>query len=261
MKANTNRSGRFNFDAIAEAYDDARLAVPADLVADVTALVGFAPGQRALEVGAGTGQLTSGLLTSGWDVTAVEPGARMRDMLLTKFGSALRLAGAPFEEFEPDGSFDTVWSANAFHWIDPAVSYARAADALRPDGHLVLVWTFTMAEDSVQKRLNDEVYTAGWPGLVRVPDGSATTDMLVEQGAAELVASGRFSEPEIRRRTYRHQLSADDYARLQLTFGDMTDLTASDRVSLVEGIRSVASEIAVLNVTYASVARRAAETG
>ena len=256
MKANTNRAGRFNFDLIADAYDDARLLVPADLIADVSAAAGFRAGQRALEVGAGTGQLTSGLVAHGWDVTAVEPGAHMRDLLAAKFGTRVALSGEPFEEYAPDGLFDTVWSANAFHWVDPAVSYAKAADVLRPHGRLVLVWTFTMATDAMQAQLNDEVFATDWPGLVRVPDGAATTDTLVEQGAAEWFASSRFTEPEVRRRTYRHQFSAEQYANLQLTFGDMTALTPADRASLVDGIRAVAADFTVLNVTYASVATK-----
>lgn len=256
MKANTDRSGRFNFDSIAEAYDDSRFGIPGDLVADVTAAVGFRAGQRALEVGAGTGQLTSGLVAHGWNVTAVEPGPRMRDLLAAKFGGRVALVGEPFEELEPDGSFDTVWSANAFHWVDPAVSYANAADALRPGGHLVLVWTFTAAEDAVQTRLNEEVFAADWPGLVRVVDNAASIGTLMEHGAAELFASGRFTEPEIRRRTYRHQLCAEEYAKLLLTFADMTQSTSADRASLVDGIRSVASEFTVLDITYASVASK-----
>lgn len=256
MKANTNRDGRFNFDSIADAYDHARLSVPADLVSDVSVAVDFRPGQRALEVGAGTGQLTSGLVAHGWDVTAVEPGVQMRDLLAAKFGGRVELVVEPFEEFEPDGLFDTVWSANAFHWVDPAVSYAKAADALLPHGRMVLVWTFTMAEDTVQERLNREVFAADWPGLVRVPDGATTTDTLVEQGMAEWFATGLFTAPEIRRRTYRHQLSAERYAKLQMTFGDMTELTSADRASLVEGIGSVACELTVLNVTYACVAAK-----
>jgi len=256
MKANTNRAGRFNFDAIAAAYDDARLPVPADLIADVSSAAGFRAGRRALEVGAGTGQLTSGLVGHGWDVTAVEPGPRMRDLLAARFGTGVELVGEPFEEYEPAGLFDTVWSANAFHWVDPAVSYAKAADILGPDGRLVLVWTFTMAEDAVQAQLNDQVFATDWPGLVRPPDGTATTDTLVEQGATEWFACGRFTEPEVRRRTYRHRFSAEQYANLQLTFGDMTALTPADRASLVDGIRAVAADLTVLNVTYASVAMK-----
>jgi len=185
----------------------------------VSSAAGFRAGQRALEVG-GTGQLTSGLVEHGWDVTAVEPGPRMRDLLASTFDSRITLVGEPFEEYEPVGLFDTVWSANAFHWVDPAVSYAKAADIPGPDGRLVLVWTFTMATDAVQAQLNDQVFATDWPGVVRPPDGTATTDALVEQGAAEWFASGRFTEPEVRRHKYRHRFSAEQYANLQLTFGD-----------------------------------------
>jgi SAM-dependent methyltransferase len=261
MQANTNRAGRFNFDSIAGAYDEARLSIPVELIADASAAAGFRAGGRALEVGAGTGQLTVGLLDQGWDVTAIEPGARMRDLLADKLGAGVLLLADPFEDFEPDGSYDTVWSANAFHWVDPAVSYDKAADAMRPAGRLVLVWTFTMAADDVQERLNEEVFRADWPGLVRETDGASSTDVLVGAGADECAASGRFDRPEIRRRTYHHQLSADQYTKLQLTFGDMTALTAADRASLAAGIRSVAAEFAVLNVAYTCVAARTRPSG
>lgn len=150
MKANTNRACRFNFDSIA----------------DVSAAAGFRAGERTRGWGPGRGQLTSGLVEHGWDVTAVEPGPRMRDLLASKFDSRITLVGEPFEEYEPVGLFDTVWSANAFHWVDPAVSYAKAADIPEPDGRLVLVWTFTMATDAVQAQLNDQVFATDWPGVV-----------------------------------------------------------------------------------------------
>jgi len=48
MKANTNRDGRFNFDAIADAYEDARLIIPTDLIADISSVAGFrAPKPRS----------------------------------------------------------------------------------------------------------------------------------------------------------------------------------------------------------------------
>ena len=46
-----------------------------------------------------------------------------------------------FEEIAlPRGAFALVYSATAWHWIDPARGYARAHDALVPGGTLALFW-------------------------------------------------------------------------------------------------------------------------
>jgi SAM-dependent methyltransferase len=47
-----------------------------------------------------------------------------------------------FETWQPPGgaTFDLVFAATAWHWIDPAVKYRRAWELLRPGGHLAF-WT------------------------------------------------------------------------------------------------------------------------
>jgi hypothetical protein len=45
-----------------------------------------------------------------------------------------------FEASEEElGSYDAVVSATAFHWIDPALGFAKAASLLPPHGHLALL--------------------------------------------------------------------------------------------------------------------------
>jgi SAM-dependent methyltransferase len=39
----------------------------------------------------------------------------------------------------PERIFDAVFSTTAFHWVDPAVGWAKAARALRPGGMLALI--------------------------------------------------------------------------------------------------------------------------
>ncbi|MEA3055967.1 MAG: hypothetical protein QOD30_1399, partial [Actinomycetota bacterium] len=61
---------RETFDTVAEQYERARPLYPDELVASI-------PGQRILEIGCGTGQLTRALLARGFDVTCVESGPHM----------------------------------------------------------------------------------------------------------------------------------------------------------------------------------------
>jgi hypothetical protein len=47
---------------------------------------------------------------------------------------------ARFEDWTPDGEpYAMVFAATAWHWVDPALRYRRAAAALGPGGHLA-VW-------------------------------------------------------------------------------------------------------------------------
>jgi SAM-dependent methyltransferase len=137
------------FDERAEEYDRVRPRYPRALVARACELAGLASGDEVLEVGCGSGQLTRDLVARGLHVVAVEPGRR----LLSLAERNLRGAGsvdfvrARFEEARLSrGRFQAVFSAAAFHWIDPKVSWRKAAEVLAPDGTLALIQHFGLAD-------------------------------------------------------------------------------------------------------------------
>ncbi|HEV3033218.1 MAG TPA: class I SAM-dependent methyltransferase [Solirubrobacteraceae bacterium] len=131
------------FDEVAEDYDRHRPTYP-DVLVD-RACEGIGPGAAVLEIGCGTGQLTRSLLARGLRVTAVEPGqqliARARDRL-NGVGD-VQFVNARLEDASlPRAHYSAVFSASAIHWIDPEVSWRRAADALVDGGSLALVSYF-----------------------------------------------------------------------------------------------------------------------
>jgi SAM-dependent methyltransferase len=102
-----------------------------------------------LEVGCGSGQLTRGLLARGLHVTALEPGTNLIALARQNLEGAGRVefVNARFEDAVlPRGQFQAVFSASAFHWIDPEVSWQKAADVLVPGGTLALVQYFGLEE-------------------------------------------------------------------------------------------------------------------
>ncbi|MGN6565393.1 MAG: class I SAM-dependent methyltransferase [Thermomicrobiales bacterium] len=139
---------RATFDEAAELYDRARPGYPAALFADLAGLTGIGPGCRVLEIGCGTGQATVPLAEYGGEITCVELGAGMAAVARRKLARFpnVRVVVSAFEGWPlPAQPFDTIVSAAAFHWLDPAVRVAKAAVALRPGGALATVATHHIA--------------------------------------------------------------------------------------------------------------------
>jgi ubiquinone/menaquinone biosynthesis C-methylase UbiE len=130
------------FDQVADAYDAVRSGYPDRLVDLAVERGGLTPGSRVVEIGSGTGKLTASLVARGLVVDAVEPGANMTAAARRRIGDAADVTFhlARFEDVElPEKAFSAVFSATAFHWVDPGVGWAKAAALLEPGGLLAFL--------------------------------------------------------------------------------------------------------------------------
>ena len=130
------------FDEIAAEYDRHRPVYPDELIDRACQVAGISNGDPVLEVGCGSGQLTRGLLARGLHVTALEPGPSLIALARQNLQGAgeIEFVNARFEDAPlPRERFAAVFSASAFHWIDPKVSWRKTADVLVPGGTLALI--------------------------------------------------------------------------------------------------------------------------
>ena len=137
------------FDEIAAEYDRRRPTYPGDLIDQACQVAGIRPGDRVLEVGCGSGQLTRGLVDRGLNVTAIEPGKSLMALARNNLEGAgeVEFVNAQFEDaLLPREQFQAVFSASAFHWVDPEVGWQKAADVLVPGGTLALIQYFGLEE-------------------------------------------------------------------------------------------------------------------
>jgi SAM-dependent methyltransferase len=157
------------FDTVAREYDAHRPTYPDELVD--RACGDLAPGDSVLEVGCGTGQLTRSLVSRGFHVTAIDPGDRLLRLAAEQV-HGVDFVNATFEAAELcDGAFHAVFSASAFHWVDPDVGWSRAAATLCHGGTLALLQHCGVIADDDQaalmqmlRRVAPEV-GATWPRL------------------------------------------------------------------------------------------------
>ncbi len=150
-------AARTAFDGVADTYDRARPGYPEALFADLRS-TGLLPGSTALEIGCGTGQATRQLAEVAADVWCVELGPTLAERArehLADLRHVHVLVGS-FEEIElPLGQFDLVFSATAFHWVDPSVGFERAASILKPSGTLALATNAHVAGGTQVEILDD----------------------------------------------------------------------------------------------------------
>jgi SAM-dependent methyltransferase len=125
-----------SFGSEAAAYERGRPSYPPEAIDWL-----LPPGARdVLDLGAGTGKLTTRLVERGLDVVAVDPLAEMLELLSSALPDTPALLGTAEQIPLPDNSVDAVLVAQAWHWFDPQQAVAEVARVLRPGGRLGLVW-------------------------------------------------------------------------------------------------------------------------
>ncbi|WP_438484702.1 class I SAM-dependent methyltransferase [Streptomyces sp. S186] len=152
----STRSRRHIFGDDAEQYDTARPGYPPQLTQDVLDFASLAAAEAALEVGAGTGKATLPFARSGVAVTCVEPDVRMARVLRRRCAELPRVTieVADFEAWRPARRYGLLYCAQAWHWVDPAVRWARARAALSPGGAIALFWNhWTLDSGELAERL------------------------------------------------------------------------------------------------------------
>jgi SAM-dependent methyltransferase len=126
-----------SFGAVARAYAEHR---PDYAPAAIAWLLDQAPGRDVLDLGAGTGPLSAGLVAAGAHVTAVEPDLAMLTELRARVPEATALAGAAEAIPLADASVDLVTAGTAYHWFDPDRALPEIARVLRPGGRLAVLY-------------------------------------------------------------------------------------------------------------------------
>jgi SAM-dependent methyltransferase len=123
----------------AETYDRGRPLYGIEVARLLIERLGMAPGEPALELGAGTGQLSRALLEAGLELIAVEPLAGTRALLARAIGEQRARAGTAEQIPLPDDSVAAVFAADSFHWFDEARAVPEIRRVLRPRGGVAIL--------------------------------------------------------------------------------------------------------------------------
>lgn len=219
----TRTARAISFGAVARAYAEHRPGYPAEAV---RWLVGARPGV-VLELGAGTGALTSGVLALGGEVreiVASDPSPLMLAELRARVPTAHALvASAEHIPLRP-ASVDLVLAGQALHWFDLDAALPEIARVLRPGGTLAVIRNTADRAVPWVRRLF---------ALMGMPDSLPDLDPLTSTDLFTTVESRRFRHWQrmgraemlglVATQSRVSVLSAPEHARLDVQVGELYD--------------------------------------
>jgi SAM-dependent methyltransferase len=230
---------RATFDQDAEAYDRSRPVAPDDVFDEVMQRASLSAGSTVVEIGPGTGQATRHLAARGLQVVAVELGPHLAERARANLAAFpnVSVVTASFESWDPGTAcFDTVFACNSFHWIDRDIRFVKAATVLRPGGHLVVLatpWVVPETADRFWWEVQDDWAAVG----ARFHPSTMHPDLIRDDLAPAVRASGVFDEPTTTRRTFEVTFTAEGYATNLSTQSGVKELPENARAELIAHIR------------------------
>jgi SAM-dependent methyltransferase len=142
---------RTSFNREARLYHETRPRYPQALFDSLIKVTHLQKNARLLEIGPGTGQATEALARRGYLILAVELGPDLAEVAreaLRSYENVEVINGA-FEEVElPSESFDLVYAATSFHWVNPAARFMKPHALLKERGHLAIIDTHHVSDEA-----------------------------------------------------------------------------------------------------------------
>ena len=173
---------------------------------DLLAWVDRRSHMRILDLGCGTGELTAELHRSlaARETLGIDRSPQMLARSAAFAAEGLGFEAADMTAYEPNGSFDLIFSNAALHWLpDHPAFLRRIAGFLAPGGQLAVQ---IPANDDHPSHLTARAVAAEEPFRSVLESTTSTRSVLAPERYAKLLYELGFRPPQVRLQVYVHPL-------------------------------------------------------
>ncbi|MCC5625973.1 class I SAM-dependent methyltransferase [Nostoc sp. CHAB 5715] len=227
------------YSPAAEAYNKARPRYPQDLIEQVVEVAQLSTESKILEVGCGPGTATVAIAPLGCSIICLEPNPDFFQLAQHNCQpySNVEIQNTSFEEWElKPFEFDAVLAASSFHWISPEVGYPKAANALKENGYLILLWNKELQPSYEVYQSLSQVYQVHTPSLDRYED-QKTQEYILRQLGNMAIDSGQFKDLISGQVLSEVTYTVDEYLTLLNTYSPYIKLDQKNKDSLFLELR------------------------
>jgi len=244
------------YSSAVRAYDRTRPSYPQAIINRVLELAQISRDGRILEIGCGSGNATVAFAQMSFSLLCLEPNqdfcwlARQN----CREYSHVEILNTSFEEWSEEAeAFDAILAATAIHWVSPEIAYPKAANALKENGSLILLWNVIPEPSPGRYNSALEIYQTYAPSITAYEDQECQRAKL--KGIEDIVInSGKFIDLVSGWMECQAVYSIDDYLALLSTLSPYLKLEEHSRELLFEHLReSMEQEVEdSINVSYLS---------
>lgn len=228
------------YSPVADAYNKVRPRYPENLIHRVLELVNLSCNATILELGCGPGIATVAFAKRGFLMVCLEPSKeafQFARLNCTQYPH-VEIHNTTFEEWqlEPE-RFNAVLAATSIHWIAPEVRYQKAADALKKNGFIILLWNCELQPQDEVYQVLREVYQIHAPSLLAHYESREAQEENLKSFGQSILDSGRFKDLVAEQVTSEVTYSTNDYLMLLSTYSPYLELAPQIRDALFEALK------------------------
>lgn len=202
-------------DNVAQTYEKIRPSYPKMLIKDLFEACEISSTDTLLEIGAGTGKATRQIAKSGNSIDCIELGSNLASILEEKCKAFpnVNVEVQSFEKWVPSQgkTYDVVYSAQAFHWIDENIKYKKCHQLLKDQGSLALFWYQPLEAQGVLAKNIKNIFLKHIPHYYDDQVDTVTPAENIQIRHHEIAESGLFTNIQTFQYLVKNQLSAAAY--------------------------------------------------
>jgi SAM-dependent methyltransferase len=244
------------YSSVADAYNKVRPRYPQEIITRAVEIAQLTPDSKILELGCGPGNATVAFAKYGFSMLCLEPSPAACQFAIKNCAAYpnVNIQQTTFEEWElTPHQFNAVLAATSFHWMNPETAYAKAAEALKDNGTLILLWNMTPQPDYEVYQNLQEIYKIYAPASARYED---TTDQekIVKSFGEKAVNSQKFKDLISGYIICEVTYNVEDYLLLLGTLSPYLKLEPGIRDSLFAALRKKINQLygGKIDISYIS---------